>query len=319
MYGLDLSQGSVGIVIAPEIDMHAFAVRNAGAEVGRSIVVIDTADFTRNFDLIARWNGGSKSGSLLLKDSRVIELSQVSGLWWRRPREPDVSDTVSPAFSEVAKKESREALWGSLNSILPGAFNALGSSREANQKPVQLGKAVECGLKIPDTLISNNQEAILEFYNFHRRSIIYKIFKGPEMGFYPTRTLSEDDLIELSSIRNSPCIFQENIIGQFDIRVTVVGGELFSAKIEYDSSSGQVDSRATATSCVPYTLPNHINEKLLALVQGFGLVFCAIDLRKTLDGDYVFFELNPEGQYLWTEIEAGLPISQSIARYLTTI
>jgi hypothetical protein len=36
-------------------------------------------------------------------------------------------------------------------------------------------------------------------------------------------------------------------------------------------------------------------------------------------GDYTFFELNPEGQYLWTEIESGLPISAEIARRLTGI
>jgi hypothetical protein len=48
-------------------------------------------------------------------------------------------------------------------------------------------------------------------------------------------------------------------------------------------------------------------------------VYSAIDLRYGSGGEYTFFELNPEGQYLWTEIEAGLPISAEIARRLTGI
>ena len=52
------------------------------------------------------------------------------------------------------------------------------------------------------------------------------------------------------------------------------------------------------------------------MMDRLGLVNGTADLRYNADLGYVFFELNPEGQYLWTEIEAGLPISRAIATYM---
>jgi hypothetical protein len=52
------------------------------------------------------------------------------------------------------------------------------------------------------------------------------------------------------------------------------------------------------------------------MMDRLGLVYGTADLRYNADLGYVFFELNPEGQYLWTEIEAGLPISRAIATYM---
>ena len=45
------------------------------------------------------------------------------------------------------------------------------------------------------------------------------------------------------------------------------------------------------------------------MMDRLGLVYGAADLRYNADLGY--FELNPEGQYLWTEIEAGLKSSHS--------
>ena len=49
------------------------------------------------------------------------------------------------------------------------------------------------------------------------------------------------------------------------------------------------------------------------MIDRLGLVYGTADLRYNADLGYVFFELNPEGQYLWTEIEAGL---RAIATYM---
>jgi hypothetical protein len=38
----------------------------------------------------------------------------------------------------------------------------------------------------------------------------------------------------------------------------------------------------------------------------------------TPDGEFVFLELNPNGQWLWLEEELGLPLVASMADLLTT-
>ena len=66
----------------------------------------------------------------------------------------------------------------------------------------------------------------------------------------------------------------------------------------------------------PHDLPADIGAALLEVVRGFGLRFCSADLVLTPDGRYVFLDLNPNGQWLWLEIEAGLPLSAAMADLL---
>jgi glutathione synthase/RimK-type ligase-like ATP-grasp enzyme len=48
------------------------------------------------------------------------------------------------------------------------------------------------------------------------------------------------------------------------------------------------------------------------------LTFGAIDMIVTPTGEYVFLEINANGQYLWIEKQTGLPITSSIVDLLTS-
>jgi biotin carboxylase len=47
-----------------------------------------------------------------------------------------------------------------------------------------------------------------------------------------------------------------------------------------------------------------------------GLVFGTVDLRVTDDNEYVFLEVNPQGQFLYVEILTGMPITAALAEFL---
>ena len=47
-----------------------------------------------------------------------------------------------------------------------------------------------------------------------------------------------------------------------------------------------------------------------------NLVYSAIDMILTPQGDYVFLEANPSGQYEWIEKITGLEITKSIVEHL---
>lgn len=50
-----------------------------------------------------------------------------------------------------------------------------------------------------------------------------------------------------------------------------------------------------------------------------GLIYGAIDIRRTAKGEHFFLEINPAGQYLWVEIDTKMKISDKIAKELINL
>jgi glutathione synthase/RimK-type ligase-like ATP-grasp enzyme len=118
-------------------------------------------------------------------------------------------------------------------------------------------------------------------------------------------------------VRYAPVIFQEYIEG-VDLRITVIGNSIFAAEIDAQETSYPVDMRMVIGEAHirPVELPPKVQKKILELQRRLGLYYGAIDMRRTPQGDYVFFEVNPAGQWLFVEERTQLPISQAIADYL---
>jgi hypothetical protein len=102
-----------------------------------------------------------------------------------------------------------------------------------------------------------------------------------------------------------------------DLRVTVVEDELFAAAIR-SGPDYRADYRLGlgSASVVPYRLPHDIAARLLELMKALKLAFGAIDLRLTPDGEHVFLEVNPAGEYLFISERTGQPIPAAIAACL---
>ena len=68
----------------------------------------------------------------------------------------------------------------------------------------------------------------------------------------------------------------------------------------------------------PHQLPAEVTVGLQTLMASFGLVYGAMDLRLTADGDYVFLEgEGSPGQWLFVELRTSQPITATMARYLS--
>jgi glutathione synthase/RimK-type ligase-like ATP-grasp enzyme len=68
----------------------------------------------------------------------------------------------------------------------------------------------------------------------------------------------------------------------------------------------------------PVQLPEEVRDRLTDLMRRLGLVYGAIDMRRTPDGRYVFLEINPAGQWLFIEERTGQTISAALARLLAS-
>jgi glutathione synthase/RimK-type ligase-like ATP-grasp enzyme len=108
----------------------------------------------------------------------------------------------------------------------------------------------------------------------------------------------------LDSVRLAPCQFQEYIQKQSELRVTVIGDDVFAAEIHSQAhEKTSIDWRHYDVQ-IPYckaTLPSDMIERCLALTRSYNLNFSAMDLVLTPDGRYVFLENNPNGQFIFVE------------------
>ena len=114
-----------------------------------------------------------------------------------------------------------------------------------------------------------------------------------ELWGIPTTFLTKKHIESVDLIRHTGGIFQEYVEKEYEIRVTVIGNELFAAKIDSQSEpSAKIDWReAVARGLVkvmPYHLPQAIENKCRRVVSWYGLSFGAIDLIRTPQCEYVF-------------------------------
>lgn len=189
----------------------------------------------------------------------------------------------------------------------------------AHRKIKQLKVAQDVGLKLPDTLITNSPDQARRYIDSRGyRNTIYKAFSALEQAWRETRILKEDELGMIDYVRYAPVIFQEYIEAAVDLRITIVGEDVFPAAIYSQATSYPTDFRMDMARArmEPTTLPDDIEARLHDLMGRLGLRYGAIDMRLQPDGTYVFLEINPAGQWLFVEEATGQPISASLARLL---
>jgi len=52
--------------------------------------------------------------------------------------------------------------------------------------------------------------------------------------------------------------------------------------------------------CTRHELPDDVGDALLRLMDELGLVFGTVDFKVAENGEHVFLEVNPQGQFLYT-------------------
>lgn len=266
------------------------------------------------------------SGLVLESPTASVHSRQISAVWYRRNVAPVLPDHLDEYDTEFCLRESRAFLAGALASIPTERWLSNPTAIwRAERKLYQLPIARHIGFNIPSTIVTNDEAAIRSFAD--GRPLIGKAVSSGYIdspdGYKAmfTTALSPTDLDDLGGLSISPVIFQERIEKTSDIRVTVIDGEVFAAEIMSQMHPSSVtDWRATENPELQHRvheLPALEKQLCLALVKRLGLEFGAIDLALTADGKYTFFEINPNGEWLWLQYQLGFPIAEKIAQWLT--
>src|SRR3954454_24623583 len=104
----------------------------------------------------------------------------------------------------------------------------------------------------------------------------------------------------------------------------VMGHSIFTAKLDSQAhESTRKDWRAGAVEeeeveYEVFDLPERVRAGLHRQVRSFDINFASIDMIVTPEGEFVFLDLNPNGQWLWLEEELGLPLVAGMADLLTS-
>ena len=165
------------------------------------------------------------------------------------------------------------------------------------------------GLCIPQTIITNSPEELLDFARAHHGKLAVKalhptvVNAGTESSrFIYTNVVCQEEIIKYrEDIKLAPILAQEYVEKKIELRVTVVAQKVFTCAIHsQDSERTKYDWRRYDFENVkhePSQLPPRVEQQLLALMEKFGLVYGAFDMIVTPRDEYVFLEVNPSGQW----------------------
>jgi len=318
------------LILTQSFDPHAdHAIEMLNAR-GAEFVRFDPAHFPTRASLSVGYSSDGKMHSHLRLGERVIDLTQLEAVWNRRPGLPipheQIKDKAAREFIELECKTFVQDLWDTLPCRwLPGHPAAI---QRAQLKASQLRIAAGLGLELPPTLFTNNREEFLDFYAQHNGNIVSKLVGtafGRTVGAAAsvsrfTEVVSKRDVAYAASLQFCPVILQAYVPKRLELRITVVGQNVFAAEIHSQQTHHtRHDWRRydfSRTPHYPHTLPPEIEERCIRLVEQLELCYGAIDMILTPEGRYVFLEINPSGQFLWIEEETGLPISAAICDFL---
>jgi len=309
------------LVISSEHDSHATTVLTGLARVGADATLLDLSGFPARMQLSINYRSGNAPDHRIRNGSKSeLLLADCGVVWWRRPQpfqiHPEITD---PAYCNFALCESQEALaglWLALNAFW---VNQPNRDEAAARKVYQLRLAQDVGLETPLTLVTNSPEDARAFVEARGpEPTIYKAFSATAQHWRETRLLKPEELEMLDAVKFAPLIFQEYIPARVDLRITMMGKNVFAAAIYSQETSYTVDFRMDMGSgrVEAFDLPPVVIERLQALMNRLGLVYGAIDMRLTPDDRYVFLEINPAGQWLFVEERTGQPMTEAFVRLL---
>lgn len=271
------------------------------------------------------------NGLFIFKDCQ-LKFSDIKSVWFRRPKEPEWEKE-----KKFINKEANKFALNQRNHTLNGLWEALDcfwvshpqKIKEAEYKIYQLKLARQLGFKIPKTIITNNIKQAKAFYlsaKEQKERIITKtliessVIKKNKVYAIYTNLIDFQNFNNPDEINLVPSLFQKNILKKIELRITIVGKKVYAAEIHsQESIKTNQDWRHYDFNNVPHLvhrLPIEIEEKCIKLVHKLGLNFGTIDMIVTPDNQYLFLEINPNGQWGWIEILTGLPISDSLAKLL---
>lgn len=267
--------------------------------------------------------------SILETADAKYRLDDIAAIWYRRAYNigKGLKEELDDKFYGPAMGEIRNTLFGFIESVDTYSLGKPSVYRRLDSKEEQLKVAHKIGLKVPESCITNNPDEARKFILTHQNVIAkmqtgFAIYENGVENVVFTNVVNEDKLEELDSLLYCPMQFQRMIEKKRELRVTVVGRDVYAFEIDSQQfEDAKVDWRKDGVNLINQwsrtELPAEIEEKILELLDVYHVDYGAIDMIVSPEDEYYFIEINAAGEFFWLDnlIEENL-ISKSIADVL---
>lgn len=284
------------------------------SDCGYPFRLLDLASYPVGFQIKWHWQGSVLGGSIANRDWKV-DLDELTGVYVRflGPEGRITPPNIAPTSAPIIQFETDTGLMVLLEDLSCAVVNRLGGGMSNNSKAYQALLLRQCGLLIPPTLVTNDPEAALQFYEDCQREVIYKSLSGIRSI---VRRLEPEQLSRLALLRHGPAQFQSFIPGE-NVRVHTVGDRLFATRVRSEAVDYRYARRdGHNVTMEPTNLPPSVEAACLRVAHELDLLLTGIDLKETPDGDYYCFEVNPAPGFLFYERHTSQPISTALADLL---
>lgn len=295
-------------------DVDSIYVKLALEEAGHRVVLWYPSDIPTLQSHSFHLSDGEMTWSATGLDFDINASDKFDVVWMRRPRRAKLNDLVHPDDLTNAERE-HETFYKSLFQVIaPNAFwvNSPKSWPVTMCKLSQLKVAAKLGFNVPETLVSNDPTRIKKFIASHEAGqVIYKpVFpvmwvNDDVLRLTYTKPIYLSDLPDDKTLKLTPGIYQKRIEKAYELRVTCMGHTAIATKIHSQThEEGVNDWRCVSPAKLamePYSLPEQVATKCFAFMLKMGAVFGCFDFIVTPEGEYIFLEMNEQGQFLWQE------------------
>lgn len=301
-----------------------------------------SADFSRldETDLVEEENFLNlfDDNSFVTNMTRKLKLNDVKTIWFRKFGFY-AEKKIDNIYSFGVQIDTVNHLKNEYNSYLTIFLKILNLNKNIkwltnplilnSNKMEQLLAAKSNCLSVPQTIITSNKKVLLKFYKNNNKQIICKTIKdishlkSPVKDYYLLMYTNEINAENLNVIPESffPSLFQVKIVKEMEIRSFYLDGIFYSMAIfSQNDTKTSVDFRryniGKQNRMVPYKLPLEIEIKLKNTFETLKLDTGSADLIKTAEGDYVFLEINPSGQYGFVSYCCNYHLDKKVAKHL---
>lgn len=318
------------LILTDKSDTHPTSVINLMKQANIGFFRLNTEDLMLDYDFGWVHNNG-EAPDFYIKDclsGNIIWGHEVKSVWYRKPDFPkhlrySVNEEVDRHNTLEAKQFFLYLMY--FLSDIYSIGNHLYDKR-ANSKILQSKIAVELGMKIAPTCISNVKKDIVSFaenYEYISLKCLRDHWMRTEDGKvydFTTQKIASNLLEQQprEAFAQTVVFAQQYIEKKYELRVTVMGPYIFTCKLDSQDltpETGSIDWRQGYEFGLKHDMietPEVIANFCKSYLSKLQLNFGCFDFIFTPNGEYVFLECNPNGQWGWIEDECHVPMSEAL-------
>ncbi|MDU1978385.1 MAG: hypothetical protein E6726_08255 [Clostridium sp.] len=257
----------------------------------------------------------SFNGGFTIKSRQwEIKENEIYSIYYRKPMLPKLSE-YNEIYHNMIARDIISYITGIVDAFDGKVLSRPSVLKKTENKVYQIKIAKRVGFGFPESSIGTSLENINQIIcgeGIIKPLTTGKVINGNKCEIIQTSKIDRE--IE-EDISLTPLYVQEYIKKSYEVRITIINNKVFPVKIKaFNSVDWRVDQIKNEYDLIK--IPKDIEYKCLEMMEIMGLSFGAFDFIVNEDNDYIFLEINPNGQWLWLEQKNGLNISHEIISYL---